>query len=83
MIYTNNFYELEEAAIIYNQLKADSFEVAFATDNIELVMFLSQQKMLVVKVGTYFPDFVISNVKLDGYEGKSLSFKKALGVMVK
>jgi len=66
MIYTNEWSELEEIVPVYNELKSEGLEIAFATDVIAIAKFLSINKMLVVKYGTYFPDIIISNTPLKG-----------------
>lgn len=79
LIYTNKFEELKNLAKILNALRANNFEVAFATDNVELVRFLSINKQLVVRFGTYHADFYVSNTNLKGVD--TITFKKLEGLL--
>ena len=74
LIYTNNLEDIKDLPNIVNQLTLSGFEIAFSTDNSEILYLLTINKQLVVKYNTYFPDFCISNQELKGL--KTIPFKE-------
>lgn len=65
LFYTNKWDKVVLFVEHYNDLLLSGYEVAFATDSIEVAKRLSIGKMLVVKLGTYTPDIVVSTTKLE------------------
>ena len=74
LFYTNDFMKLKNLPLWVQKLHRDGFEVAFATDNFELLKFLAVKKLLVVTIDSYHPDFTVSDVSLKGKD--VMSFKK-------
>ena len=65
MFYTNEFKEVAEYVHAYNKIKAMGWEVAFATDRVELARLLAIGFMLVVKPTTYYADYVVCSEELN------------------
>lgn len=61
MFYANTWDEIAEFMKYYNSLSFKNTEVAIATDNASLVIYLAVGKMLVVNKNTYYPDIVVTN----------------------
>lgn len=80
LFYTNSWEEVKTVMPYYNVLLESGYEVAFSTDDVELVEKLSIGRMLVVKAGKYIADTVVSNVKLKEYPN-AINFKNFLEVM--
>jgi len=74
LFYTNDFMKLKNLPVWLDKLHRDGWEVAFSTDNFELLKFLSVKKLLVVTLDSYYPDFIVSDTKIKGND--VLSFKK-------
>ena len=70
-----NKKQVEDVLPHAKRLENEDTECAFCTTDIELVKRLAIEKRLVVKEGTYFPDILVSNVPLEGYDVR-LSFKE-------
>ncbi len=64
LIYTNSWDEVKEIMGYYDSFSRGR-EIAWATNNDQLVQLLSVGKMLVVNHKTYNYDFVVSNEKFD------------------
>ena len=79
LIYTNSWDEVKRIASFHNKLKAEGFEVAYATDVLDIAVFLNIKKLLVVKFGTYFADFYVSTTKLP--KVKTISFDELEGLI--
>lgn len=80
LFYTNDWEDTKKFIQHYNVLKANGYEVAFATDSIDLAKRLSVGRMLVVKIGTYVADIYVSTTKLKDYP-QALPLKKFLEVI--
>lgn len=73
MFYANTWDEITEFMKYYNTLVSKGFEVAIATDNTSLVVYLAVGKILVVNKNTYYPDIVVTNHSEHFKESMTLS----------
>jgi len=80
LFYTNKWDSVKQFVEHYNNLLQNGYEVAFATDSIEIAKRLGMGKMLVLKLGNYTPDIMVSDTKLSEYPN-ALSLDKFLEVL--
>ena len=80
LFYTNEWDKVKEFIVHYNVLKQNGYEVAFATDSLELAKRISIGKLLVVKPGTYNPDIAVTTQSVPEYPD-AMSFEKFLEVL--
>ena len=61
LFHTNSFEQLKKYLELHKQLKALGWEVAFSTDSWELARLMAIGFLLVVKINTYYPDFIVTD----------------------